>query len=128
MSSSFGAIAEMTFILEVMKKGLIPSRPCFEGCAYDLIVDNGKNRHRIQVKSTFSKGPVYKMEAIRSNDMSKPYTPDDCDYIVFYVDNIKSFYIIPIEDMKEVRKLSLTPGSIKSKWNKYREVWNILLA
>ncbi len=53
MNSTFrGDVAEMMAVAELVRRGYIVSRPLTNGAAYDLLVDDGRNVLKVQVKRT----------------------------------------------------------------------------
>ena len=51
-NKDYGNIGEVEAISFYTKKGYIVSKPLFENCKYDLIVDDGKSLTRVQVKTS----------------------------------------------------------------------------
>ncbi len=122
-----GNIAELEFLLSATRQGLIVSRPTIQSTIYDFLVDNGKRILKVQIKSTFTSGPVFGLNIGQGSTGKKSYTPADVDIIACFIGELKTWYFFPISVIGKKVKLSLTPNSIDSKWNKYREGWITLL-
>ncbi len=59
---SKGNVGEAKAILHYTERGCIVSKPLFENSPYDLIVDNGKEVQRVQVKTSEYKLPSGRYE------------------------------------------------------------------
>ena len=126
MSVWKGDIAELEFEVQATRRKLVVSRPVITH-DYDRIVDNGKKRLRIQIKSTFTEGPNYGLNIAKGMTNKKTYTREEIDFIVCFINELKSWYIFPIEVVEGLQKVTVSPDSVESKWNKYRDSWGSLL-
>jgi hypothetical protein len=88
-----GEFAIVKVILRAIEKGVIPSRPMVE-CRYDLILDDGFKRHRVQVKHAGGKAPKQASGVIPvglkkwRTDGRPPiwhYSAEEIDVLVVYV-------------------------------------------
>jgi PD-(D/E)XK endonuclease len=88
-----GEIAVAKATLRAMEKGLVPSRPQIE-CRYDLIVDDGCQCYRVQVKYAGAKAPKQASGVVAvglkkwRTDGRAPimhYTREEIDAVVVYV-------------------------------------------
>ncbi len=125
MSNHKGDLAEMDFKLRAMQMGLIVSSPENSQVVYDLLVDNGKQIFRIQVKSNFQDGTYYGMNLGCGSKNKKSYF-EQVHFIACYINSISCWYIFPMECIGEKLKLTIYPEAEDSKWNKYREAWGLL--
>ena len=74
MNKDIGELSELEFLIRATKEGLIVSRPFGENQRYDFIVDNGKRRFRIQVKSTnFKEGNHFQITCSHGSKIKKSY-------------------------------------------------------
>lgn len=124
MSNHKGDLAEMDFKLKAMKKGLIVSSPENSQVVYDLLVDNGCQIFRIQVKSNFQDGLNYAMNLGCGSKNKKSYL-DQVHFMACYINELNAWYIFPMECIGESLKITIYPNSEDSKWNKYREAWDL---
>jgi len=96
-----GCIAEYSFGVECLKRGIIVSFPILDSCVYDCIADTGKNIYRIQIKSTGKK-----MEKNRSTIQANwhvIYSEQDVDYFAVWVDLYKGFFIFKNIGQQSIR-------------------------
>lgn len=126
MSSLKGDLAEMDFKLKAMQKGLIVSSPENSQTIYDILVDNKKQIFRIQVKSNFQDGTSYGMNLGCGTKGKRLYTDDEIHFFACYIKQLESWYIIPSECTSSM-KITFYPNGENSKWNKYREAWDLLV-
>ena len=126
MSCHYGNIAELQFLLEATKKGLIVSKPQTISTPYDFLIDNGKSVLKIQVKSCFMEGPRFETTVAKGKETRTSYTKSDCDFISVFIAKHFLWFLIPIEELSPIKKITILPFG-ESKWNKYREDWGALL-
>ena len=124
-----GLEAQLKAELRANELGYIVSKPTTECCRYDMIIDDGKNLKRIQVKycdrkPSCSSGAIQLSLNKKSiNGVERPYyTKDDIDGLVVYVKPIDKLCYFPIEIISEKKSLMLRYE--KSKNNQTTNVWN----
>lgn len=123
-----GEIAEMAFLLKASKLGLNVSRPV-PTLSYDFIIDCGQKLCRVQVKCTNQdeKGrngyPIIIKRGNKNN--IRGYTKKDCDFFAFYIAKLDTWYIIPVDEIEGL-KIGLRPDSKTSKYNTFKEAWQLL--
>ncbi|HKV81559.1 MAG TPA: group I intron-associated PD-(D/E)XK endonuclease [Candidatus Sulfotelmatobacter sp.] len=92
---------------------------------YDVAIESHGRFLRVQVKCTrFRRGRSYKCH-LDSN--GHPYTPDQIDFIAAYVIPTDAWYILPIKATNAQPDVLLTPNNPRSKYEKYREAWHLLV-
>ena len=101
-----GEMGEISFLQRASQKGLRVSRPFGDSDAYDFIVDNGRQRWRVQVKVTstrHSKGS-YSIKAGRrayvkagEEAVFLPYLASEIDFLALHFTAEDMWFIIPIE-------------------------------
>jgi len=130
MTIDFGKAAEHLFINKVLENGSVPLLPMSEITPYDVVIDNGKKTIKIQIKSTHSKHhkkDKYKVSSVKCNGDN--YTKKDCDFMVYYIFNTKTWYIVPVKMVSQYY-VNLYPHRIPKKgfgrYEKYREAWHLL--
>lgn len=117
-----GEIAVLKVTLRALEKGFIVSKPIVD-TKYDLIVDDGKERHRVQVKyangkSSHSSGAVVVQTGTRKykktdHDYRTGYTSEDIDAILVYLPSVDK--ILWIGGDKFEGKRAITMRHEKSK-------------
>jgi hypothetical protein len=118
-----GEWAEMVFMTRATELGLPVSKPWGESRSYDFVVGRPGYFVAVQVKSTtFELDEGY----ICTVSGSKPYPPGSYDFLAAYVVYDDAWYIIPEAKVRGLSKVTLYPESARSKYQKYREAWNLL--
>ena len=107
MSYINGNIAEIQFLLEATKKGLLISKPQSSYSVYDYIVDNGKKMLKLQIKSCFLNGPRFGTNVCKGKSVKKSYTKDDCDIIIIFIAKHLIWFFIPVEELLTIKKITL---------------------
>jgi hypothetical protein len=118
-----GEWAEMVFMTRATELGLPVSKPWGESRSYDFVVGRPGYFVAVQVKSTtFELDEGY----ICSVAGNKPYPPGSYDFLAAYVVYDDTWYIIPEAKVRGFSKVTLYPESVRSKYQRYREAWNLL--
>ena len=76
-----GDIAELRVAAKYIEKGCTVSRPLTDHAPYDLIVDNGSELLKVQVKSRSIRNGCVSVQRYTSN---KPYEEGDIDIFAVY--------------------------------------------
>jgi len=126
-----GERSELAFAAKAIEHELIPSFP-FIPVAYDVIVDNGMQRYRVQVKSTtnFDEAKHGKRWAVTckvsdGRGGARPYNSYDCDFLAIHVVEINVWYIIPTNQESRMR-LTFYPHKDDCWYHRYKESWGLL--
>lgn len=121
-----GKVSEYSFAAELLRRNLVPCWPSTEIYPYDIVVDTGRFRHRVQVKSTGKVGRSISMDIRRSfgGKKSRNYTKKDTDFIAIHVVSYKAWYIIPVENISQT--ITVRPGQPDCKFSKYLSAWHLL--
>ena len=136
-----GDISFHTVIAKLLKEGFNISRPITENSRYDLLVDNGKNIYRVQVKTIYmSKAKrrygQYMMACYSANQNigRKKYTSDEVDFIIGCNEHTHEVYIFPIDDIDGRVEISFNEKrKSKNQYNpivvsKYLDAYHLLKA
>lgn len=127
MSKELGEIGELEFLLKASKLGLAVSKPYGDNRKYDFIVDNKTQLLKIQVKaSTCDDGQGFGFCASHGAKVKKKYSPADVDFLACFIEPLGMWYIIPCSELNVV-KLRINPRSKISKYERFKEAWNLLL-
>lgn len=91
-----------------------------------MIVDTGKKRHRVQVKSTSKAGEAIDVQFMTSAGGKKKrrYTKTEVDFIALYISTYDAWYLFPIEDVET--GVTIRPHSRTCKYRQYLEAWGLL--
>lgn len=116
-----GEIARLKVVMRAIEKGWIPSTPVIEQARYDLILDDGKVRHRVQIKYTDTESSIaenaYYVNLRRRNKGSsedRVYTADEVDAVIVYVAKMKKSYWIPTSVFDGRSTLSIRTAPAKN--------------
>lgn len=119
----FGKVAEYELAAKLLAEGVMPCWPSSAETPYDMIVDTGTKRLKVQVKGTGQLG----RSNLRLKKESGPYEKGDFDVLAVWLRPIDVWYIMPIKAILGVASLTIRDSSIEqSKWLRYRNNWSIL--
>ena len=125
-----GEWVEQLFVLVVMALGLKVLRPLCES-AYDVVIENPATgtMKRVQVKSVSvaEESGAYAINSGFGRDCKKPYTAKQTDLIAAYVIPEKTWYLIPVEEIRRLKRLRVRPHHPKnSGFERFRETWQLV--
>lgn len=124
-----GEMAEAAFLHKASTLGFSVSKPWGDSDPYDLIVDSGSGLSRVQVKSAY-RGDKYGgyMISAHGNRRKKGYSLKDIDTLVAYIVPEDLWYVLPVTLFRRIKSLKLYPKPRRwsSKYNLYREEWQLL--
>lgn len=121
-----GEWAEMRFMARVSESGMTVTRPWGDSAPYDLIVECQGCWLRVQVKSSMYR-TLNSYYVDLSGNRARPYTRDDFDFLAALIIPEDVWYVIPVEvAIHGTKRLCLTPGSRKARYEPYREAWQLL--
>ena len=121
-----GDNAELKFMLSSHELGHIISKPFGDNSKYDLIIDNGNDLEKIQIKSTSRKDTSSGMDCYNclvcsGSKQKQKYNEKDVDFIVIYVIPENTWYKIPVKEIKgKTVKLYPHRQSQRNTYEKYR--------
>jgi PD-(D/E)XK endonuclease len=125
-----GEIAEAEFIAKVVGLRFVAAKPWGDSEPFDYIVNMRRtfNFWRVQVKSAHVVGRDGTYSFGAHNGARRSYTAEDIDALVAYVRPERAWYVLPVRVVEGLKGLKLSPGSRgqRSKYEKYREAWDIL--
>jgi PD-(D/E)XK endonuclease len=122
-----GEIGELAFALHASQRDWIVSRPISERQHYDYIVDNGRDRSRIQVKTTeiLTDRNNYRVSLGHGGRSKVAYTKAEIDFFAMYILPEDTWYILPVEEAAGRMNLVI-PRFAKVRgtvFEKYLENW-----
>lgn len=125
LKPDIGAAAEYRFAAEMLSRGIVPSWPSVETQPYDMIIDLGASRRRIQIKGTEQEGPQVTFQfRRRDGKKTKTYTAKEVDFIVLYLYSKDLWYIFPVKETRST--MIIKPEDLWCKYRKYRNAWKLL--
>ena len=119
-----GEWAEMRFMVRATENDLQVSKPWGDSRSYDFVVGRPRHFVAVQVKSTTFELEEGWMCTVASS--GKPYPPGSFDFLAAYIVYEDAWYIIPEEEVRGMKSVSLHTNSSHSKYEKYREAWELL--
>lgn len=109
ISNHKGDIGEAAFRLEAVRKGYwVGEMP--QDCPYDFVLDDHTGKlKKIQVKyRTMGKhGSVSIRIASDSHTNRRTYSSENIDAFALYVDDLDEVFLIPIEEVENVKEVTL---------------------
>jgi PD-(D/E)XK nuclease superfamily protein len=110
-----GELAESAFLHKALKIGLKVSKPFGDSERYDFIVDNGRKRWRVQVRSTrtisrpkmYSVVACFKINHGRGAVQQVPYTDEEIDFLAVQVVPEDTWYLLPVAALRGRLRLNL---------------------
>jgi len=132
-----GELAESAFLHKTLAMGLRVSKPFGDSERYDFIVDNGRKRLRVQVRSTrallngnmYSVVACFKVHHGRGPVQQIPYTDEEIDFLAVQVVPEDTWYLVPVAALKGRLRLNLYSKNHRKPGPeaKYKEAWVPLL-
>jgi PD-(D/E)XK endonuclease len=121
-----GEAAEAAFLAKVCAFDFPVAKPWGECRPYDFLVGSGYGFLRVQVK--FAGVRTRGWYQIKGSGGGAPYTKQDIDFLATYIAPENLWYVLPVEAFSPRPMLKLYPhGRGKSKYEKYREAWCLLV-
>jgi len=120
-----GEWAEIRFMARVAEHGLVATKPWGDSSYYDFIVEWQGCVLRVQVKSTLRRRSNSYYFTLRG--AIHRYTKEDFDFIAAYVIPADMWYLVPADvALININQMCITPGSKTSRYEPYREAWDLL--
>jgi hypothetical protein len=125
-----GEQGELAFLSKAASLGFDLALPYGQSRRYDVVVDNGKNLWRVQVKTTehILNGLYLAGIHHRANRKAHAYTESEIDFVAVYILPEKTWYILPVREVTEHRSLLFRPKGYtrRDPYAHYREAWHLL--
>jgi len=126
-TQKLGAAAELRVMSELLLRGFNPAKSFVENGA-DLILDDGR---KIEVKCSSQKlkreaGFGISIRCGHHYSGSSRKILVNCDFVICWSIVDDDFFIIPYSEVKHLTSLGLPMRGRKSKYEKFRNNWNIL--
>jgi hypothetical protein len=119
-----GELAELAFMRKAATFGFGVAKPWGDCDRYDVIV---RKAFWAQIKSVWAITPTrsyYRLKA--TGNRQSLYTADQIDFLVAFLFSKDLWYVFPLALMELRKVICLTPGSKRSKYEKYREAWKLM--
>lgn len=122
-----GELAELAFMRKAANLGFAVAKPWGDSDRYDVVVRFEKTFWRVQIKSVLGKSPSRHFFRVHTNDSRKnAYSAQDIDFLVAYIFAEDVWYVFPAHVVEQKKSVCLTPGSKKSRFEQYRENWDLM--
>ena len=133
-----GDIAEQAAVLYALQKGWGVLQPIGDRLAYDLVFDIEGTLLRMQVKSAWFDASKEnwvvdnrRTKTNRRNMVRSPYSNQDFDFALVYIDQLDIWYIFPCDVFNdygsEIHLVEADKRQRKPRSTAYREAWNLIL-
>lgn len=122
-----GTISELYAQSYFVENGYVVSKPINDFNEYDLVIDNGI-LNKVQIKTIYFDNSKKRYlvslvtSHIRGNDIrrNKVYTKDSFDLLCCVNKELNSIYVIPFEEIKNTRSITIYPTKNIGRFEKYR--------
>lgn len=108
-----GLLYEVKAKLLLLEKGFSVSEPMCSSSRYDLIVDNGKQLFKVQVKKTSRKNNKNsyrcRLHSWKGNKRME-YKKNEVDMFVVYIEPLDIWYVIPFDDVEGKHEITVNPN------------------
>ena len=127
-----GEWVEQLFVLIVLALGLQACRPIGDSDAYDVTVENPATgtRKRVQVKSVSvaEESGAYAVNCGRGLHYKKSYTAKETDLIAAYVIPERTWYIVPVNELRRLKRFRVRPKSPQTnyRFERFKEAWQLV--
>lgn len=122
-----GELAELAFMRKAANLGFAVAKPWGDSDPYDVIVRYHKIFWRVQVKSVLALKPSRTHFVVHTvNTARKAYSSDDIDFLVAHIFADDLWYVFPVHVVEQKKSLCVKPGSKKSRYEQYRENWDLM--
>ena len=135
-AKTIGTCGEQFFAYRALEEGLHVAQPLGDNLPYDLLVDTGKNIHRIQVKTSITEdvGNAAKIRRhrysfyLKHGAKSEVYESGVIDFFALILLPLHTIYIVPTEIIAGRTKCSAYPGNPNSlgRLEAYKEAWHLI--
>ena len=120
-----GEWVELKFMAEAAQRNLPTSKPYGDSENFDVVVGRPGKFVGVQVKSTSCKqGDGYHCNMATRNHLT--YAVGAVDFMAAYIVPENVWYIIPANVVQGKGAILLYPNMPTSKYEQYREAWNLL--
>jgi hypothetical protein len=122
-----GELAELAFMRRAAALGFAVAKPWGDCDRYDVILRLGKVFWRVQIKSVWAKYPSRTHYRFKTTGASNvPYSAEEIDFLVAYIFPEDAWYVFPVALVEKRKLICITPGSKRSRFNHYREAWDLM--
>ena len=122
-----GELAELAFMRKAASLGFAVAKPWGDSDRYDVVVRFEKTFWRVQIKSVLSSTPLRNYFRVQTmNARGRTYSRDDIDFLVAYFFAEDVWYVFPAHVVEQKKSLCVNPRSKKSRFEQYRENWDLM--
>lgn len=126
-----GEAAQAAFLHEALERGFIVAEPYGDSEPFDTLVGHGGRFLRVQVKTTNVKhgDGSYHVNISRTSrtGKTKAYTSAEVDFIVMLVGPERTWYVVPIAEVKGRISATIRPqmSAKGGPWRPYLGAWHL---
>jgi hypothetical protein len=122
-----GELAELAFMRKAANLGFAVAKPWGDSDRYDVVVRFDKAFWRVQIKSVLALKPSRRHFVVHiKNGGGKAYSRDDIDFLVAYIFAEDIWYVFPAHVVEHKKSVCVNPRSKKSRFEQYRENWDLM--
>jgi hypothetical protein len=121
-----GEWVELKFMAEAAERNLPTSKPYGDSENFDVVVGRPGKFVGVQVKSTVCREKTGYVCNVSSGSGNQAYTVGSFDFLAAYIVPENVWYIIPAKLILDKTAISLYPHSPATKYERYREAWELL--
>ncbi len=126
-SKERGEWAELCFMVRAGANGLKACKPWGDTARFDFVVEHNGHLSRVQVKSTINKRKTH-YELHMCDCHGKAYSHNAFDFLAAYIIPEDMWFIIPAKKVRRKTGIALYPKPCDSKYDSFREAWELLYA
>jgi hypothetical protein len=122
-----GELAELAFMRKAANLGFAVAKPWGDSDRYDVVVRFDKTFWRVQIKSVLNKSLArghFRVQTVSAP--GKMYGRGDIDFLVAYIFPEDLWYVFPAHVVEHKKSVCVSPGSKKSRLERYREKWDLM--
>jgi hypothetical protein len=124
-----GEYAEVCFMQQCLARDISVTHPYGDSDPFDNITAYRGKKSAIQVRSAwrlYKKGDRYSISGRFMKN--RYYTSADIDFLAVFVVPCNAWYIIPVHEIRRCKSLQMIPHRpSRSRFEKYREAWHLLM-
>jgi len=134
-----GDVAEQAAILQALKRNWGVLTPVGDRLPYDLVFDVNRTLTKVQVKAAWFYEPSgnYLLDNRRTKTnrrvmLREPYSSDDFDFALVYLEELDLFYVLPVEVFisyaGQIHIVESDKRQRKPRSAIYRDAWELISA
>lgn len=131
-SKEVGEYGEQCFVLQCLRRGIIPCNPVGDSQPYDFITEANGVLNRVQIKTRVSAGGrdssrgVFSVQTSNGGQRETKYSNLTIDFLVVLLAEFDVFYVIPVDNIttKSISINHFSPD--QNRFLEFQERWDLL--